>query len=37
MAMTVYGDISPRTAAYVVIELLKRSMPFLVLEKFGGR
>jgi len=35
MAVTVYGDISPRTAAYVVAELLKRSMPFLVLEKFG--
>lgn len=33
--MTVYGDISPRTAAYVVKELLERGMPFLVLEKFG--
>lgn len=32
---TVYGDISPRTAAYAVAELLKRGMPFLVLEKFG--
>ena len=31
----VYGDISPRTAAYVVRDLLKRSMPFLVFEKFG--
>jgi N4-gp56 family major capsid protein len=35
MATTVYGDITPRTAAYVVVELLKRSMPYLVLEKFG--
>lgn len=35
MAMTVYGDISPRTAAYVVVELLKRAMPYLCLEKFG--
>ncbi len=35
MAMTLYGDISPRTAAYVVVELLKRAMPYLCLEKFG--
>jgi N4-gp56 family major capsid protein len=28
-------DISPRTAAYVVVELLKRAMPYLCLEKFG--
>ena len=33
--LTTYGDISPRTAAYVVVELLKRAMPFLCLEKFG--
>uniref|UniRef100_A0A6M3LK00 Putative capsid protein n=1 Tax=viral metagenome TaxID=1070528 RepID=A0A6M3LK00_9ZZZZ len=33
--MTTYGEISPRTAAYVVVELLKRAMPYLVLEKFG--
>lgn len=33
--MTVYGDISPRTAAYASKELLKRGLPFLVLEKFG--
>lgn len=32
---TVYGDISPRTAAFAVSELLKRGMPYLVLEKFG--
>lgn len=35
MATTVYGDISPRTAAYAEKELLKRALPFLVLEKFG--
>jgi N4-gp56 family major capsid protein len=32
---TSYGDISPRTAAFVVAELLKRGMPLLVFEKFG--
>jgi N4-gp56 family major capsid protein len=35
MAMTTYGDITPRTAAYVAVELLKRAMPYLCLEKFG--
>jgi N4-gp56 family major capsid protein len=35
MAMTIYGDITPRTAAYVAVDLLKRAMPYLVLEKFG--
>ena len=35
MAMTTYGDISPRTAAYAAVELLKRAMPYLCLEKFG--
>jgi hypothetical protein len=35
MVATVYGDISPRTAAWAVTELLKRGMPFLLLEKFG--
>ena len=34
-ASVVYGDISPRTAAFVVKDLLKRGMPFLVFEKFG--
>lgn len=34
-AVTTYGDISPRTAAFVVTEFLKRGMPYLVLEKFG--
>lgn len=35
MALTTYGDISPRTAAYVAVDLLKRAMPYLCLEKFG--
>lgn len=35
MATTTYGDISPRTAAYASKELLKRAIPFLVIEKFG--
>ncbi len=34
-AVTTYGDISPRTAAYAVSELLKRGLPYLVIEKFG--
>lgn len=32
---TVYGDISPRTAAFAVKELLERASAHLVLEKFG--
>lgn len=35
MGTIVYGDISPRTAAFVVKDLLKRGMPLLLLEKFG--
>lgn len=35
MATTTYGDISPRTAAYAAKELLKRGLPYLVIEKFG--
>ncbi len=36
MAQTVvYGDISPRTAAYVIKNLLTRAMPYMVIEKFG--
>jgi len=35
MGMTLYGDITPRTAAFVVVDLLKRAMPYLCLEKFG--
>lgn len=31
----VYGDISPRTAAYAVKTMLVRGVPLLVLEKFG--
>lgn len=34
MAMTKYGDISPRTAAYVAKQLLERGLPLLTLEKF---
>lgn len=34
MATTTYGDISPRTAAYVAKELLTRGLPLLILEKF---
>ena len=30
----VYGDITPRTAAYASKELLKRGLPLLILEKF---
>lgn len=36
MASTVsYGDISPRTAAFVVKQLLDRAAPVLMIEKFG--
>jgi len=35
MANTEYGDITPRTAAYAERELLKRALPYLVIEKFG--
>ena len=35
MALTAYGDISPRTAAYAAVELLDRGIPHLVIEKFG--
>jgi N4-gp56 family major capsid protein len=35
MATTIYGDISPRTAAFAVTELLKRALPYLVIERFG--
>lgn len=35
MATTTYGDISPRTAAFVVVELLKRAIAYQCLEKFG--
>ena len=32
---TKYGDISPRTAVYAMKRLLKRAIPYLVIEKFG--
>lgn len=32
---TVYGDISPRTAAYAIKDMLKRGMPYMAIEKFG--
>ena len=32
---TQYGDISPRTAAYVSSDLLARGIPYLLIEKFG--
>ena len=34
-AMTSYGDISPAVAAYSVVRMLKRAMPYLHIEKFG--
>ena len=33
--ITSYGDISPAVAAYSVVRMLKRALPFLQLEKFG--
>lgn len=33
--ITQYGDITPRVAAFAVAQLLKRGMPYMVLEKFG--
>jgi N4-gp56 family major capsid protein len=35
VAITSYGDISPAVAAYSVVRMLKRAMPYLHLEKFG--
>lgn len=35
MAMTTYGDISPRTAAYVSKQLLERGQPLILIERFG--
>jgi N4-gp56 family major capsid protein len=34
-AVVQYGDISPRVAAFAVSQLLKRGLPYLVIEKFG--
>ena len=33
--VNVYGDISPRTAAFAAVELLKRGLPYMLIEKFG--
>jgi len=33
--LNTYGALSPRTAAYAVVDLLERGMPFLVFEKYG--
>ena len=35
MASMVYGDITPRQAAYSVVNLLKRAQPLLTIERFG--
>lgn len=35
MATTTYGDISPAVAAYSVVRMLDRAMPYLIFEKFG--
>lgn len=32
---TVYGDISPRTAAFAVARLLERALPYMCLSRFG--
>lgn len=34
-AITTYGDISPAVAAYSVVRMLKRAIPYLQIEKFG--
>jgi N4-gp56 family major capsid protein len=34
-AATEYGDITPRVAVYAAKDMLKRGLPYLVLEKFG--
>lgn len=33
--VTTYGDITPAVAAWAVVRMLTRAMPFLVIEKFG--
>ena len=35
VAVTSYGDISSAVAAYSVVRMLKRAMPYLHIEKFG--
>jgi N4-gp56 family major capsid protein len=34
-AITTYGDISPAVAAYSVVRMLKRAIPYMHIEKFG--
>ncbi len=34
-AITTYGDISPAVAAYSVVRMLTRALPYLQLERFG--
>lgn len=35
VGITTYGAVSPRVAAYAVAKMLKRAIPYLVIEKFG--
>ena len=35
MPVTTYGDITPRQAGFSVANLLKRAMPYMMLERFG--
>ncbi len=35
MSVVTYGDISPAVAAYSVVRMLKRAIPYLQLERFG--
>jgi N4-gp56 family major capsid protein len=35
MNVLTYGDISPRTAAFAAAEMLKRGIPYLILQPFG--
>jgi N4-gp56 family major capsid protein len=35
MSVLVYGDISPRTAAFAAAEMLRRGLPYLILQPFG--
>ena len=35
MSVLVYGDISPRTAAFAAAEMLRRAIPHLILQPFG--
>ena len=35
VGLSVYGDLTPRSAAFIQRDLLKRAQPYLVFEKFG--